>query len=279
MKYIVKPEITVDTVLRACISNLTDVALRDEYNATVRILTRHETVLESKIRSLELHTIPQNIEISPIANEAALKKLYTDKLSKKGQLAREIYDDIMILAPNEKCPYCNHRPADTLDHFLPKANFPIYSITPINLLPACTQCNKGKLVSIPTRASEHTLHPYFDNIEGIQWLECEIIQLKKIKFEFRVKRLPHIEALLRRRIEHHFTSYGLNALYKSQASSEFMNIESQITRIFNRKGKDELKEFLDEAYLSRAEVDINSWQAAFYKALYSNEDFLDGKFI
>ncbi|RDI11265.1 HNH endonuclease [Flavobacterium sp. AG291] len=279
MKFIVKPEITVEAVLTACISNLSDVALKDEYTAKVRILKSHENILERKIRSLELHTIPQNVQISAIANETALKKLYTDKLSKKGQLAREIYDDIMILAPNEKCPYCNHRPADTLDHFLPKANFPIYSITPINLLPACTQCNKGKLGSIPTRASEHTLHPYFDNIEDIQWLECIIVQVKKIKFEFRVKHLPRTDVMLRRRMEHHFASYGLNELYKSQASSEYMNIESHLKRIFNNKGKEELREFLFEAYLSRAEVDINSWQTALYKALHDNEDFIEGKFL
>ena len=279
MKYIEKPKLTVDTVLAVCISNLSDQALRNEYNANVMILSNHEAILDNSIPNLQLHTLPQNIEISAIANEATLKKLYTDKLSKKGQPAREIYDDIMILAPNEKCPYCNHRIADTLDHFLPKANFPIYSITPINLVPACTQCNKGKLVSIPTRPAEHTLHPYYDDIEAIQWLECEIVQMKEIIFEFRARNVTGIPAILNRRIANHFSAYNLNALYKSQASSEFMNIKSQITRIFENKGKEELREFLHEAYSSRADFDINSWQSAFYYSLFSNEEFLEGNFI
>lgn len=279
MKTIPKTEITVAEILSSCVSNLSDNNLKVEFLNNLNIFEQHEALLEEKIRSLEVYTIGQNIQISNIANETCLKKLYTDKLSKKGQPARYIYDQILFTAPNEKCPYCNQRLADTLDHYIPKANFPIYSISPINLIPACTQCNKGKLNAIPANPHQQTLHPYYDNVEEKEWLECEILQLPEIIFNFKTKNIPDNTGILNQRILNHFDFYKLNALYKSHASSEFTSIKGQITRIFNNKGAAELQDFLFEGYQSRKEADINSWQTAFYKALYENNEFVNGGFI
>lgn len=279
MKHIKKTEITTESVLKACVSNLTNDEVKNELLENVAIFKKNDELFEQKIISIELHTIDQDIEINDIANASVLKKLYSDKLSKKGHIAREIYDEILFSAPNEKCPYCNHRIADTIDHFLPKANFPVYSISPINLLPACTQCNKGKLNSIPTQPSEQTLHPYFDNIEEYNWLECEISNLPNIIFNFKPRRIFEEGNINNNRIFNHFKFYNLNELYKSNACTEFANIKLQITKTYNNKGTEELKDFLLEAYLSRKETDINSWQTAFYKALYESDDFVNGKFL
>lgn len=279
MKHITKTELTIEEVLNACVSNLTNAQVRNELLDNIKIFKEHDELFEEKINSLELYTIEQDIQISNIANASVLKKLYNDKLSKKGQLARELYDQILFSAPNEKCPYCNQRIADTLDHFLPKANFPIYSISPINLLPACTQCNKGKTNSIPENSGEQTLHPYFDNIEDLEWLECEIENLPDIIFNFKSKNILESDNIINERIQNHFDFYNLNDLYKSNASSEFANIKLQITNLFNNKGSEELQDFLFEAFQSRKEADINSWQTAFYRALYENVEFVNGGFI
>lgn len=279
MKNIKKPELTIEEILNACISNLTNEEVKNALIENIGILKEHNEIFEEKVLSFELYKIEQYIEINDTANATVLKKLYTDKLSKKGHVAREIYDKILFTAPKEKCPYCNHRIADTLDHYLPKSNYPIYSISPINLLPACTQCNKGKTNSIPTNSAEQTLHPYFDNIEKLEWLQCEIENLPDIIFNFIPKSIFKDDDINNQRISNHFNFYNLNELYKSNASSEFENIKFQITRIFNNKGAEELKDFLFEAYLSRKETDINSWQTAFYRALYENNDFINGGFI
>lgn len=279
MKSIKKPELTIEEILNACISNLTNEEVKNALIENIGILKKYDEIFEEKVLSFELYKIEQDIEINDTANATVLKKLYTDKLSKKGHVAREIYDKILFTAPKEKCPYCNHRIADTLDHYLPKSNYPIYSISPINLLPACTQCNKGKTNSIPTNSAEQTLHPYFDNIEKLEWLQCEIENLPDIIFNFIPRSVFKDDDINNQRISNHFNFYNLNELYKSNASSEFENIKFQITRIFNNKGAEELKDFLFEAYLSRKETDINSWQTAFYRALYENNDFINGGFI
>lgn len=67
--------------------------------------------------------------------------------------------------PNLKCcPVCGSPCTGTLDHYLPKEDYPEFSILASNLVPACAICNsglKGKLVK-GTSAPERFIHPYFD---------------------------------------------------------------------------------------------------------------------
>src|SRR5262245_19880217 len=76
--------------------------------------------------------------------------VYDNRLVKKTAPGRRIYDKIFTSAPNDKCPLCGHRNVKTLDHYLPKALFPALTVTPINLIPACSDCNKAKLSTAPT---------------------------------------------------------------------------------------------------------------------------------
>ncbi|TPJ42888.1 HNH endonuclease signature motif containing protein [Mesorhizobium sp. B2-7-1] len=59
------------------------------------------------------------------------------------------------------CPFCGGLGHTwTLDHYLPKANFPAYSVNPSNLVPCCRDCNSGKNASFGAELHEQTLHPY-----------------------------------------------------------------------------------------------------------------------
>ncbi|MFB2516023.1 HNH endonuclease [Lysinibacillus sp. OTC-L20] len=63
------------------------------------------------------------------------------------------------------CPYCDiyrfEFDLSSVDHFVPKAKYPLLSIFPINLVVACTACNdriKKENIHFPI------VHPYFDNV-------------------------------------------------------------------------------------------------------------------
>lgn len=62
------------------------------------------------------------------------------------------------------CPMCGSPTTGTLDHYLPREQYPEFSVLPCNLVPACGLCNSGakgktyKGVASP----ERFLHPYFD---------------------------------------------------------------------------------------------------------------------
>lgn len=60
------------------------------------------------------------------------------------------------------CPMCGGFGNGTLDHYLPKADYPEFSFFSKNLVPACN-CNSLRGTAVKgARASERAIHPYFD---------------------------------------------------------------------------------------------------------------------
>lgn len=102
--------------------------------------------------------------------EEQLKNVYENKFAKKGQPGRKVYDKLMSKPAQGICPLCGQRVVSTLDHYLPKAHFPVLSVVPINLIPSCSECNKSKTDHVPENAEQQTLHPYYDDVEEEQWL-------------------------------------------------------------------------------------------------------------
>ncbi|WP_447772224.1 hypothetical protein [Aeromonas veronii] len=64
----------------------------------------------------------------------------------------------------ESCPMCGGFKPSTLDHLLPKEDFPAWSIFSKNLVPACS-CNsvRGRALKGPDGSNARVLHPYFDD--------------------------------------------------------------------------------------------------------------------
>ncbi|MEV5205306.1 hypothetical protein [Streptomyces sp. NPDC053720] len=83
---------------------------------------------------------------------------------KKDHPARDVYEALKGGTDEGLCPLCAHRDAETLDYQLPKSKYPLLSVVPVNLVPACHRCNANKSDADLKTASEQTLHPYFDDL-------------------------------------------------------------------------------------------------------------------
>ncbi|MFE1264210.1 HNH endonuclease [Streptomyces albogriseolus] len=70
-----------------------------------------------------------------------LKKTYVNRMV--GGAGRTVYDKLRGSCYG-LCALCGHGAADTLDHQLPKDSFPLLSVVPVNLVPACFRCNHQK---------------------------------------------------------------------------------------------------------------------------------------
>ncbi len=279
MRSIKKPKILSSEVLINCIDNMQDKALKQELVDSIGIFDNAEKDLNDKLLITESYKISQNQTISDTINASILKDIYTERMVNKTNKGRKYYDAIMLSSPNGICPLCSQRIARTLDHYLPKSQYPLFSITPINLIPACTDCNKDKFTRTPKTSEEETLHPYYDNIENQRWLKTRIVHLKPIIFEYYIECPEHFTELLKKRIQNHFDVYLLNRLYSTHASEEFENIKLQLTKLFNVGGAITLKEHLMDCFISRVSINKNSWQTSFYDCLVQKGDFLKGLFI
>lgn len=151
-------------------------------------------------------------------------------------------------------------------------------MTPINLVPACKDCNTTKLASLPKSAGDVTLHPYFDDIEKEQWLSAIVRRSSPIALSFSVQAPAIWDALLTKRVENHFFQLKLAALYASHAAEEVVNQRFVLDRIYAAKGAAGVQAQLLEQAETYAAANINSWQAAAYKAMASDDWFCEGGF-
>jgi 5-methylcytosine-specific restriction endonuclease McrA len=137
-----------------------------------------------------LHEMSCHNKVHPDVTVSEMEKVYTQRMAKSGAPGRDIYDEIFASSPGGRCPLCMQRYVATLDHHLPKAHFPSLAVTPLNLIPACSDCNKAKLDLIATTAEEVPLHPYYDNLGDAIWLNAVVIERRPTALRFFLRDLP-----------------------------------------------------------------------------------------
>ena len=114
-----------------------------------------------------------------------MEKVYTDRMAKEKVPGRPVYD--RLKASQDICPFCGQRVVSQLDHYLPKANFPVLSVVPYNLVPSCSDCNKSKLSDVPNSEEEQIFHPYYDDVTTEQWLFAEVVEGTEVTLCFYVE--------------------------------------------------------------------------------------------
>lgn len=267
-------------VIHSCISNITDQELRNRIIDAIPFLLDSMEDFDEKIRSRQLSTIQATDTVNGNISKAEMNNLYTNKLAKLGQPPRNAYyDRWKLITPHGRCPLCCVRDVKTLDHYLPKANYPVYSILPINLIPACRDCNTEKLNVIATCYAEETIHPYYDNIDNERWLTASIIQSSPPSFLFNVTPPNEWGEELTQRVNQHLTVFLLHDLYSSHAAEELSNIKLQLRNLFQAGGPDAVRAHLEEGYTSRMAANLNSWQTAMYEAMFEDDWFHSNGFL
>lgn len=278
MRQLTKPTDDAGDVFIECISIVRNPALKKRLTEVKDLIVKASTELDKKVTKGKLHTIKQETVINGNVTSKELEDVYTIRMVPKGTPGRKIYDKIKIAAPLGICPLCGHREVKTIDHYLPKTKYPRLAVAPINLLPACTDCNDIKDVHHPTKSSEEFLHPYYDTIEGDLWLKARIDHNTPAAIQFFVESPSDWDELLSERVKYHFDTLQLNGLYSVQAAVELININFGLREIYTTKGASGVKKHLLKQAQTRKHANQNSWQSAMYSAMAEDEWFCDGGF-
>ena len=210
------------------------------------------------------------------ANE--MEALYTQRMVKKGSPGRHIYDKLISLPPHGKCPLCGHRTVSTLDHYLPKSRYLVLAVTPLNLVPACSDCNKFKSSIFPSCSEEALIHPYFDNIESDKWLFADVCHTSPATVRFRLNKPDSWGEVLFDRLIRHFKNMKLGCLYAAQAADELLHIHHQLLLIYNSGGASAVRQEMIDRAESCRKININSWRTATFEAFSNSDWFCDKGF-
>lgn len=278
MRKLIKPTDDAGDVFIECLEIVKNANLKSRLTATKNLIIAAANEFENKVTTGQLHTINRETIVNYNVTSKELEDVYTLRMVKKGTPGRKIYDKLFISSPLGICPLCSHREVTTIDHYLPKAEYPRLSVVPINLVPCCSDCNKTKLISYPTIPEEETLHPYYDDIENDFWLAATVIHSTPPTFQFQVVPPNGWQQLLSDRVTFHFKSLLLNKLYSIHAAVELVQINKRLKTIHDTLGDEGVKKYLLEGAETRTHANINSWQAVIYRAMAADPWFCDGGF-
>ena len=289
MRKILKPNEDTQEVFLNCISSYKDLDLKSRLEQIATLISDKALQFEQLISCNKLYTIEKNKIKKATRNNRIFnnivtvpeaKDIYTNGFSGKDSPGRELYDRIIMSAPYSKCPYCFHRNVTTIDHYLPKAYYPLLSVVPINLVPSCTDCNTGALrASYPQKSSDEILHPYYDDVENELWLKAKVKQTSPATISFFVDPPKDWTNILKERLDNHFESLQLNKLYSIESALELINIEWQCQQQYNTGGAAAVKKHLTETAESKKAAFLNSWQTALYCALAVDDWFHERGFM
>ena len=232
------------TLDSCCIGITGNTLLLGKVNAERQVLEESARVYEASASTGELHTlIPTTCgtDEDPLVvgqlKKSELIKLYGTYFVSQKKPGRIIYDSIMTAA-NEKCPFCGGvgRPRN-LDHYLPKAHFPEFSVLPINLIPSCRDCNMdGKGETFATSEGKQVLHPYLDNDKFFneQWLFARYLPDAEGEpgvIEYFVQAPQNWTDNQKARVEQHFTDFELGIRFSKEAGARLIPLLSQIDNL------------------------------------------------
>jgi hypothetical protein len=273
-----KPIISAESAYSACIARVKSVHLKARLKSASGLIVQAADEFQAAIDNSTVHTLVPSDTVGGTVTKMEMEQVYTLRMARRGSGGYTIYEQIFSSPTQGRCPLCGHRIVTTLDHYLPKALFPALAVVPINLVPACTDCNKIKLQGIAAQENERLLHPYFDNVENDHWLRAEVIQTAPAALTFLVSPAANWSGMTADRVRHHFKSLKLAALYASQAAVELGNIRHYLSDLLLSSGADEVRNHLAAKATSCAAFRTNSWQRATYDALAASAWFYSGGF-
>lgn len=241
MNRIAYPNIKCADVFSTCLLSVS-INNQDYINRLQRIantVSREWVLFDTRCAPKNFHLLtpcsarrPEQI-IAENVTKKDLKDLYTLHMLKTDSESRKVYDKLRACSKG-LCPLCGIHGVDSLDHYLPKARYPLLSVNPKNLIPACMHCNGSKSESICEVASDQTLYPYNDDQKFYQtdWISASITANYGIlTFDFHADPPQGWMKVERNRVTNHFIKFELRQKYVLNAAQFVSTITSDIRRL------------------------------------------------
>ncbi|MFD9595932.1 hypothetical protein ACFWA9_24735 [Kitasatospora sp. NPDC059973] len=258
------PEMTVKETLAAACEGLQNNVLKIRLMGREMDLSAAEKIYIEAAEHNGLYSLAttarQDELLLPDRDGEHLRTLYSAGLvgRKDGRLK---YDELKARALFGRCLLCGNSEIGSLDHHLPKEMLPLYTICPVNLVPACGKCNQMKGDRIGATGGQRTLHPYYDRPGRTgRYLFADVTSWP---VQFRIQALPDWDAELRTRVEYHFRTFKLAQRYAEFCISEVTASQWLHRKIRRESGVSSLTAHLQEDAQQHATTHgLNTWDTA-----------------
>ncbi|MEW2575587.1 HNH endonuclease [Streptomyces syringium] len=196
----------------------------------------------------------------------------------KGRPLEDLRNSIFrtALSRNSRCPLCERAQVCALDHFLPKNEFPEYSILADNLIPVCERCNRLKGDECDRVDGLLMFHAYFDEFPDTEILLAEIDVASAISIRYSLHHSDKVDDHTFERVKKQFKLLGLFDFYQMEAIAELTDQIDLYDETYASFGDSGLQSTLSALARGAERRSANHWKAALYRALSRNVEFCSG---
>ncbi|HGN1673700.1 TPA: HNH endonuclease [Proteus mirabilis] len=236
MKKIPPPVKSFNEMLVKCADGMSQRNVRENFLSHIQAFLQIEQQYQSLCSTGALFTYPKTeplTDTTPVIGnltKVKLENLYENNLRNKDKPARDFYDYLMV-SSGEKCPFCGDiGQTKNLDHFLPKAHFPEFSVMPLNLIPSCRDCNMGeKGDNFAVTEAEQMIHSYVDKdiFFHNQWVYANYVDEDTGAIEYYVNCPVSWRQEDKDRAYNHFVNLNIAHRYSIEAGKHLSEVIDQ----------------------------------------------------
>lgn len=205
-----------------------------------------------------------------------LLKLYSSSNSNLTRLKNSIttFHDNRVMS---KCQYCTISEVSSLDHIIPKTEFPEFSVNPKNLLPACTICNSKKSVNWRESDKPVFLNLYTDRLPRDQYLFVDLdFSNNTILPTFNLINKNNIPQDFFNLLESHYSKLDLLNRFARNSNDIITNLINSVKPLMRKLSHEEVKDVILEFTIkNKAIFGSNHYKSILEETLISDENFLN----
>ena len=162
------------------------------------------------------------------------------------------------------CQYCTINTANTLDHIIPKEEYSEFAVNPLNLVPACSECNGYKGEYWRDGGRRLFLNLYTDILPDEQYLFVNFIfDTDVIETKFNLDNRNGIDIHLFNLISSHFSRMHLLSRFSIKSSDIISELTNLIISSKPKLGEEDIKEII----LKKVQKDKDIFGNNYYKSI------------
>lgn len=206
----------------------------------------------------------QELEALTVSEEQkkALLDMYSFRMRPFQELLKVLTTDANNRISNI-CPNCTVGIVESLDHCIPKSEFPEFSDNLLNLMPCCMYCNSKKSSVWRKRGQRVFLNLFLDELPNVRYLFVQThIKDGVPVFKFFIDNRNCIENNLYRKIEKHYSTLDLCNVFADNSDDVVDDLAFQFKSVPGLPEEQIRNMFVKQAELWQAKFGYNYWKSA-----------------
>jgi hypothetical protein len=175
-----------------------------------------------------------------------------------------------------KCQYCGLNEPSTVDHYLPKSDYPEFCVLAINLLLCCYDCNNRKGETGLINGRRQFVNLYFDSLPQSRYLFATIVYIgDSPKVTFQLQNNGSIQPTLFGTINDHFQHLDLLHRYGEHVHLFISEVKGAVRSVSQRMNAQSVASFLrGMAAEDSVLYGLNSYRVALLFGLAGSSAFI-----